>query len=329
MLLDAGLTAALPDVAAEASRLADAGFDGAFTFEGAHDVFVPLAVAATAAPLTLYSNIAVAPPRSPVHLAHLAHDLQVLSGGRFLLGLGSQVKAHVERRYGALWGQPVERMREIVAALRAIERAWEGGEPLRFEGRWTTHTLMPPTFNPGPNPFGPPPILLAGVGPRMTALAAEVADGYLLHPFHTPASLAAVTQPALAAGLAAGSRDRGDLQVVATAMVGLGAGGDAAVRGMIGFYGSTPAYRPVLEAAGFGGLQPRLHALVRDGAWADLPALVPAELVAAVAVVGEADEVGAALAAKYAGLADRVAVSLPGADPSALAALAAAFRAAA
>lgn len=328
MLLDAGLTAPLPEVAREAAQLADAGFDGAFTFEGPHDVFAPLVVAATAAPLSVYTNIAVAPPRSPVHLAHIAHDLQVLSQGRFLLGLGSQVKAHVERRYGAVWGQPIERMREIVAALRAIERAWEGGEQLRFEGRWTTHTLMPPTFNPGPNPFGPPPILLAGVGPRMTALAAEVADGYLLHPFHTAASLAAVTQPALDSGLAAGGRKRGDVQVIATAMVGLGAGGEAAVRGMLGFYGSTPAYRPVLEAEGLADLQPRLHALVRKGAWADLPALIPAELVAAVAVVGEADEVGAALATKYTGVADRVAVSLPGADPSALAALAQAFRAA-
>jgi probable F420-dependent oxidoreductase len=185
MFVDTMLTGDLADAASAADRLADAGFDGAFTFEGPHDVFLPLALAAPAQRLDLYTNVAIAFPRSPTHLAHVADDLQRLSGGRFRLGLGPQVRAHVERRYGATWSHPVARMRELVLATKAVQQAWATGGRLDFRGDFYALTLMTPMFDPGPNPHGAPPIQLAALGPRMTRMAAEVADGLLVMPFTT------------------------------------------------------------------------------------------------------------------------------------------------
>ena len=159
-----------------ARRIESFGADGLFTFEGPHDVFFPLVLAAGSTDLELMTNVAIAGPRSPLHLAHAAYDLQVHSRGRFRLGLGSQIKPHIERRYGAEWGKPAKRMAESVAAVKAIFGCWEGKEPLDFRGEFYTHTLMPPNFNPGPNPYGPPPILLGALGPIMTRTAGEVAD---------------------------------------------------------------------------------------------------------------------------------------------------------
>ena len=165
--------------------------DGAFTFEGPHDVFTPLVLAAGATTtLELATNVAIAFPRNPVQLAHQAYDLQLLSRGRFTLGLGSQIRAQVEKRYGASFDRPIARMRELVGALRAIFATWETGERLDFRGEFTSHTLMPPMFNPGPHPFGMPPIAIGGLGPQMVRLAAEVADGLLVMPFNTAATSA-------------------------------------------------------------------------------------------------------------------------------------------
>jgi probable F420-dependent oxidoreductase len=314
--IDAQLTAPLGEAAATAEKMRDIGFDGLFTFEGPQDVFLPLAPAA-AAGLDLMTNIAVAFPRSPVHVAHAAHDLHLLSGGRFRLGLGSQIRAHVERRYGASFERPAARMREYVLAVKAVQHSWQTGEPLDFRGEFTRHTFMPPLFSPGPHPFGPPPVLLAGVGPLMTAVAGEVADGYLVHPFNSAASIEQVCLPALAKGLARSGRDLSDLQFCHQFIVGVG-GDDAevarareAVRALVAFYGSTPAYRPVLEVEEHADLQPRLRARTREGDWEGLASLIPDALLDRIAVVGTPAEAAAAIWSRAGGLADRVALSMP------------------
>ncbi|NYE14921.1 LLM class flavin-dependent oxidoreductase [Actinomadura citrea] len=178
-----------PDEAAQRARaLIAAGVDGLFTFEGPHDVFLPLIVAAGSSdvpPTDLMTNVAIAIPRSPMNLANMAYDLQLLSKGRFRLGLGSQIRPHIENRYGSTWSRPAARMRETVLAVKAILNSWQDGTPLDFRGEFTKHTLMPATFVPGPNPYGVPPVLLGALGPVMTRTAAEVADGLLVMPFHS------------------------------------------------------------------------------------------------------------------------------------------------
>jgi probable F420-dependent oxidoreductase len=314
--VDAQLTMPVGEAAAAAGRLRDIGFDGVFTFEGPHDVFLPLALAAGTG-LDLMTNIAVAFPRSPVHTAHMAHDLHLLSGGRFRLGLGSQIRAHVERRYGASFERPAARMREYVLAVKAVQHSWQTGEPLDFRGEFTRHTFMPPLFSPGPHPFGPPPVYLAGVGPLMTAVAGEVADGYLVHPFNSAASIEKTCLPALAKGLAKSGRSRSDLRFCHQFIVGVGAD-DAevatareAARMLVAFYGSTPAYLPVLDAEDHAHLQPELRARTRDGRWDELPSLIPDVLLDRIAVVGTPAEAAAAIRSRAAGLADRVALSMP------------------
>jgi probable F420-dependent oxidoreductase len=306
--IDTQLAAPLPESGARAAALREMGFDGIFTFEGPNDVFLPLALAADSG-LALMTNIAVAFPRSPVHLAHLAYDLQLLSKGRFRLGLGSQVKAHIERRYGSEWSKPAARMREHVLAVKAVLNTWQTGEPLSFEGEFTSHTFMPPLFNPGPNPYGVPKIMMAGVGPLMTRTAAEVADGYLVHPFNSDSFIRETTLPAL------GSRT--DLEVCVQFIVGTGRdeqeidAARAAVRQMLAFYGSTLAYRPVLEAEGYGDLQPELRDLVQQSRWSDLPHLIDDTLLSRIGVVGTPAEVAATITARSHGIADRIGFYLP------------------
>lgn len=333
MRIDLPLQAPLGAVAEEARTLRRLGVDGAFAFEGPHDVFFPLLEAAGSG-LELYTNVAVAFPRSPYHLAQQAWDLQAASGGRFALGLGSQVRAHVERRFGAAFDRPVDRMREWVRATRAIFAAWQHGTPLRFRGEFTTHTLLPPLLDPGPLASGPPPIWVAAVGPRMTTMAAEEADGVLVHPFHTLASLRAGTLPWIEAGLANARRPREALTVVVGVIVCTGtsdAARDAAEqagRALLGFYASTPAYRRVLDRHGWGELQPLARSLTRAGRWDELGALVPDEALEQLTVRGSPAEAGAELRRRYAALADRVALTLPTRpDPEDLATLVATARA--
>jgi probable F420-dependent oxidoreductase len=308
----------LAEAGAEARRLEALGYDGAFTFDGPHDPFFPLVQAAAATErLELSTGVAIAFARSPMLLAQIGHDLQVLSKGRFRLGLGSQVRAHIERRFSQPWSRPAARMRELVRALRAIWSCWNDGAPLDFRGEFYTHTLMPPLLRPAPCPFGPPPVWLAGVGPRMTEVAGEVADGFLVHPFHTPAFLESVTGPALARGLARASRARREFTV--SAQVLIASGRDAgeterarnAVRAQIGFYASTPAYRGVLDSCGRGALHPELHALSRSGDWRAMAALVDDELLEAVAVCAPPEALGERLVARYGELADRVSLVAP------------------
>lgn len=317
MKVDALLMAPPPDVARRAEQLAATGVDGLFTFEGPHDVFLPLAIAG-ATDCDLYTNVAIAFPRSPMHLAHLAWDLAAQTGGRFSLGLGTQIQAHVERRYGATWSSPVARMAEWVAAIRAIGACWQDGAPLSFQGEHTRHTLMTPAFDPGPLPGGPPPIWLGALGPKMVALATAEADGLLIHPFTSDRHLADVTRPRIAAGLVDAGRTPDDLTLVGQAIVACTsdpakqADLDLAARWMIGFYGSTPAYAAVLETEGRAELHPELRRLSREGRWEEMAALVDDDLLDAVVLRGDPSEVGARLAQRYGGFADRVALSTPG-----------------
>jgi len=310
--------ASLAEAGAAARRLEALGYDGAFSFDGPHDPFFPLAQAAVATErLELYTGVAIAFARSPMLLAQIGHDLQALSKGRFRLGLGSQIRAHIERRFSMPWSQPAARMREFVSALRAIWSCWNDGTPLAFRGDFYTHTLMPPLLRPAPCPFGAPPVWLAGVGPRMTEVAGEVADGFLLHPFHTPAFLADVTGPALERGRARAGRARRDFVVSAQVLIATGrdaaevAAARTAVRAQIAFYASTPAYRGVLDSVGRGALHPELHALSRSGDWRAMAALVDDELLEAIAVCAPPEALGAELTRRYAGFADRISLVAP------------------
>ena len=315
--VDVQLSGDVSDAADEARGWGARGAHGAFTFEGPRDVFLALAGAATSgAGLALYSNVAIAFPRSPMHLAQLAWDLQRAAQGRFALGLGSQVRAHVERRFGSTWDAPVGQMREWVEAIRAIFARWQDGTALDFEGRWTTHTLMPPLFDPGPLEWGPPPIWVGAVGPMMTRMVGATADGLVVHPLTSADVLDMHTLPLLAEGAARADRAVDDLTVVVNVICCLHEDGDddgrrAAMdmaRATIGFYGSTPAYRVLLDVHGHGDLQPRLHALVREGRWADLPSTIEDDVVTTFALVGTPGEVATTIGDRFSGRADRVAV---------------------
>jgi probable F420-dependent oxidoreductase len=252
-----------------------------------------------------------------VQLAHQAWDLQLLSKGRFTLGLGSQIRAQVEKRYGADFDRPIARMRELVGALRAIFATWETGERLDFRGEFTSHTLMPPMFNPGPHPHGLPPIALGGLGPQMVSLAAEVADGLLVMPFNTATHFRSRTLPAIEEGLVRGSRTRDDLTVTGEVIVCCGRDEDEldmatlAGRWLLSFYASTPAYRPVLEVEGWGDLQPELNALTKSGRWEEMPNLIDDTMLATLAAVGSPAEVAGDIVARFGGLADRVGFYTP------------------
>lgn len=304
MLVDVRLDGGLASVAGTVRELEAAGVAGVFTYEGPSDPFLPLGAAAVASEgLALYTNLAIALPRSPMHLAYLASDLQLASGGRFSLGLGSQIAKHITQRYGGTWESPVEQMREWVLAVKEIQQAWAQGRPPEFQGRWTQHTYCPPLFVPPAAPAAP--ILVGALGPKMTAMAVDVADGLLVHPFCSEQSLE-VTWAQVPAGF----------PVIGQSIVGVGltdeqvAGAREAVRGMIAFYGSTPAYRPVLDAHGWGDLQERLRDLTRVGDWAALPALVSDEVVDTIALVGRPAEVAKGLKKRFA-RCERVALSTP------------------
>ena len=275
------------DAVDRARALREAGAAGVFTFEGPHDVFAPLTLASTVGGLDLMTNVAIAFPRNPIQLAHQAYDHQTLSGGRFTLGLGTQIRTQIEKRYGASFDQPVARMRELVEALRAIFATWQSGERLDFRGEFYRHTLMTPTFNPGPNPFGPPPIYVGALGPRLTRATAEVADGLLVMPFGSTKFLHEATMPAVREGLTARANSAGRSEFAVVPEVIVSAGDDhEATRRLLAFYGSTPAYRPVLDIHGWGDLQPDLHALTKQGRWAEMGGLITDEVLHTIAACG-------------------------------------------
>jgi probable F420-dependent oxidoreductase len=321
VLLDLQLDAR-PDAAADRARhLVTAGAAGLFTFEGPHDVFLPLAAAAGAVETDLMTNVAIAMPRSPLHLAHAAWDLQLMTKGRFRLGLGSQIKVHVEKRYGATWSPPAARMREIVLAVKAILTSWQEGTRLDFRGEHSQHTLMPPTFVPGPNPYGAPPVLLGALGPVMTRTAAEVADGLLVMPFHSHRHFRERTLPAVAEGLERAGRDA--IPIYPQAICAMGDTPEAlaeaavGVRALLAFYGSTPAYRPVLEVEGWADVQPELNALSKTGDIAAMIDLVDDEMLATLAVTGTPEECAGEIRRRFGDVAERICAYFPGSDPPA------------
>lgn len=313
MKIDTSLMFDPVQVGSMAAQLEEAGFDGAYTFEGQSDPFISLAAAAlNTRRMTLMTSIAVAFARNPMNLAYIGNDLQNLSQGRFVMGLGTQVKAHIERRFSMPWSKPAARMRDMVLALRAIWHSWQTGDKLKFEGEFYQHTLMSPIFSPPSNSYGTPPVFIAGVGPMMTEVAGEVGDGYFLHPFNTTHALRTLSLPAVQRGLDKAGRQRADFSISAQVITATGLTEEHhrqavdSARSQIAFYASTPAYLPVLECHGWEGLHTEAQRLVKEGRWADMAALVDDELLNTFAVVGAPAEVGRLIAERYSGLVDRV-----------------------
>lgn len=337
MKVDGGIPADLSKAGPGARRVEEQGYDGAWSAETQHDPFLPLVLAAEhTTRVELGTGIAVAFARNPMTVAQLGWDLQGYSGGRFMLGLGSQIKAHIEKRFGMPWSHPAPRMREFILAMRAIWACWQDGAPLRFEGDFYTHKLMTPFFNPGPQEFGPPKVFLAAVGEGMTEVCGEVADGMLVHGFTTERYLREVTIPALERGFAKAGRSRKDFQLSCPVFIVTGtddAQRDAAaagVRRQIAFYGSTPAYRGVLDLHGWGDLQDDLNRLSKQGEWEKMGELITDDIVEAFAVVADPDKVAPTLLTRFEGLIDRLSFYLPyQAPPEQLSATVAALRSAA
>jgi probable F420-dependent oxidoreductase len=318
MKVDGQITGSLREAGASARDAEEAGYDGVWSPETSHDPFLPLLLAAEATErVELGTGIAVAFARSPMTVAHTAWDLHAFSGGRFVLGLGSQIKPHVEKRFSMPWSSPAARMREFILAVRAIWRAWDTGERLDFRGDFYTHTLMTPFFDPGPSRHGHPKVFLAGVGERMTEVAGEVADGFLCHGFTTEAYLREVTLPALRRGLERSGRTLDEFEISGPAFVVTGADeadmarSAAAVRQQIAFYGSTPAYRGVLELHGWGELQDELNRLSKRGQWQAMGDLIDDDVLRTFAVVAEPEDVPAGLSERYGDVVDRISFYAP------------------
>jgi len=315
MKIDTGMMASpLRDVPAAARWAEETGFDGLWTAETSHDPFLPLALAAEHTErIELGTAIAVAFPRSPMVLAQTAWDLAALSGGRFILGLGTQVKAHIERRFGATWESPGPKLRDLILALRAIWDCWQNGTRLNYRGRFYKLTLMTPFFNPGPIEHPHIPIYIAGVNPYLCRLAGELCDGFHVHPFHSPRYLRERILTNIEDGLAKSGRSRADVQLASAVFVITGPDEEAIerakrpVREQIAFYASTPSYRPVLEAHGWEELGQELSRLAARKRWAEMPALIDDEMLETFATIAPYDQLANAVRARYDGLLDRVA----------------------
>jgi probable F420-dependent oxidoreductase len=316
--VDGGIGFDLTKAAAEAAEAEAAGYDGVWSAETGHDPFFPLLLAADRTErLELGTAIAVAFARSPMTLAYVGWDLQAYSKGRFNLGLGSQIKAHIEKRFSMPWSHPAPRMREFIAAMRAIWDSWQNGTKLDFRGDFYHHTLMTPFFNPGPSAFGPPHVFLAAVGDKMAEVAGEVADGILIHSCTTERYLREATIPAVERGLARSGRSRADFQLSYPAFIATGsdetelANATVGVRRQIAFYGSTPAYRQVLEMHGWGDLQTELNTLSKRGEWAKMGELIDDEVLDAFAVVGQPEVVAPGVLKRFGDVVDRVSFYTP------------------
>jgi probable F420-dependent oxidoreductase len=310
--LDGGIPNQLARVPEAAGALEQNGYDGGWTAETSHDPFLPLLLAAEhTSRLDLGSNIAVTFARNPMIVADIGWDLQAYSRGRFILGLGTQIQPHIEKRFSMPWSHPARRMREFIAALHAIWSAWKDGTRLRFEGEFYTHKIMTPMFTPEPQRYSEPKVFLAAVGEAMTETCGEVADGHLGHPMVSKRYLEEVTLPALTRGMRRSGRDRGAFEVSCEVLIATSADDEldaatAPVRKQIAFYGSTPAYRKVLELHGWGDLHTDLHRLSLEGEWDTMGSLIDDEMLAAFAVVGPVDTIAAALRSRCEGVVDRV-----------------------
>ncbi|MEM1232079.1 MAG: TIGR03617 family F420-dependent LLM class oxidoreductase [Pseudomonadota bacterium] len=321
MKVDTGVSSNLDKVADEARNIERMGYSGIMTAETAHDPFLPLLVAAQATErVELATSIAVAFARSPMTLANIGHDLNAASRGRFTLGLGSQIKPHITKRFSMPWSSPAARMREFILAMRAIWANWHSGEPLAFTGKFYTHTLMTPMFTPTNTEFGAPRVFLAAVGPMMTEVAGEVADGVIIHAFTTEKYLRETTLPALEKGFAKAGKSRADFQISYPVFVCTGGTEEAlaeakiATRKQIAFYGSTPAYKPVLESIGAGEVQGELNTLSKQGRWDDMGQVITDDLLSAFAVVGEPKDIPGQIKGRYGDIVDRTAAAYANLD---------------
>ena len=318
MLID-GMLGGFDDVRTTAAANEAAGYAGLWTGETMHDPFLQLVQATEVTErVTLGTSIAIAFGRTPMTFAITGYDLARYSRGRFVLGLGSQVKPHIERRFSMPWSHPAPRMREFVNALRAIWSCWQDGTKLDFQGEFYTHTLMTPFFSPPAHEWGPPPVYLAGVGKLMTEVAGEVCDGFIYHGFTTPSYLREVTLPALARGRAAGGHDSLDgFDIVGpafTCVADTEEGLAEAIRGakqQIAFYASTPAYRAVLDHHGWGDLQPELTRMSKEGKWVEMGDLIDDDMVRTFAAVGDVPTVARELRERWEGAATRLSFYAP------------------
>ncbi len=301
------------------ARAADEmGFSGVIASETKHDSFIPLAIAANGTDnLDLLTSVAIAFSRSPMEVAQTAWDLQNLSDGRFILGLGTQVKPHIVRRFSMEWGSPAARLKDYIGAVRAIWESFQSEGPLKYEGEFYQHTLITPFFNPGPIDHPEIPIYIAGVNTRLARLAGEVCDGFHVHPFHSPEYVRQVVKPAIAEGSKKSSRPPEDIKLATAVFVITGESEEQiaeqreAMRSQTAFYASTPTYRTVLEAHGWGEVGDTLSGLAREKKWREMPGHITDEMLSAFAVEAAPDEVGEALREKYDGLVDRVALYIP------------------
>ncbi len=321
MKVDGGVSNELGKAAASAKETEAAGYDGAWSVETAHDPFMPLVLAAEHTEhLELGTSIAVAFARNPMTLAHIGWDLQSFAKGRFILGLGSQIKPHVTKRFSMEWSHPAPRMREMILAIRAIWDTWQNGTPLAFRGEFYTHTLMTPFFTPDRadlGDFGVPRIFLAGVGELMTEVAGEVCDGFICHGFTTERYLREVTLPALVRGRAKAGKTMEGFEIVGPSFVVTGnneaetAAAEAGTRQQIAFYGSTPAYKGVLELHGWDGLHEELNALSKKGGWVEMGNLITDDILNTFAVVGEPEQIAPELLRRYGDVIQRISFYAP------------------
>jgi len=324
MKIDAGIISSdAREAGISAKNLEDAGYDGAFTYEGPHDPFLPLVGAALSTEkIELMTSIAVAFARNPMVLANLGFDLNLLSKGRFILGLGSQIKPHITKRFSMPWSSPAARMKEMISAIQAIWDCWQNGTKLDFRGEFYSHTLMTPFFTPASNPYGTPKIYVAAVGPLMTKAVAESADGLLVHPFHTVKYMEEITLPGVKEGLAEANKSEKNFDFSISVMTATGLDEESfvnsvkAVRNQIAFYGSTPAYRGVLESCDAGDLQERLNLLSKEGKWAEMAEMIDNDILNNIAVIAESPELAAKeIKKRYEGKGDRLTPALYSDNP--------------
>jgi probable F420-dependent oxidoreductase len=318
MKVDTGINLDLRAIPDAVTAMEAQGYDGVRTAEMNHDPFFPLLLAAEhSEKLEIASSIAVAFARSPMNLANIGHDLNAYSKGRFTLGLGSQIKPHITKRFSMPWGGPAAQMRELILAMRAIWANWYDGEPLQFVGEHYQHTLMTPAFTPTDTEYGAPKVILAAVGPKMTEVAGEVADGMIIHPFSTQAYIDAVTLPAIEAGLAKAGKTREGFELSYSCFVVTGRNEEefnkskVAAQERIAFYGSTPAYKGVLDSIGMGDLQGDLNAMSKQGRWKEMGTLITDDMINAFGVMGEPQEIAPEMLRRYGGFVDRTSASFP------------------
>ena len=312
MKIDGHLTPdwhAIPD---HVKKMEALGFDRVGVAEMNHDPFMPLLLAAEhSEKIEINTGIAVAFARSPMILANLGHDLNAYSRGRFVMGLGSQIRPHITKRFSMPWGAPAPQMRELVQAMRAIWANWYEGEPLRFEGKYYNHTLMTPAFTPEDKEYGAPKVTLAAVGPIMTEVAGEVADGLIIHPFSNEKYIREVTLPAIDRGLAKSGRSREDFEIAYTPFIVSGKDEETfekvklEAKNRIAFYGSTPAYKNVLGVRGWGDMQFELNKLSKEGKWAEMGEMITDDILNVMGVMGEPSGLVAEIKSRYGDFTDR------------------------